>query len=295
MDNTISLNNQNIPSTYTTHPRSFPRFRWYKPILTALLTTVFWGIFSVIISFIAASLYDGEAMEFFTSLGTGYDDMNVFTATGALVNLGPIAALFPALFLAQLIVRDRPFSSISSSKGRFRFSFFWKSLLIAFAINIVIFLIGILISGEGFTSNGILFTLPGFITLSVILPLQCIAEEYIYRGFLMQTLGAWFRLPVIAIILQAAAFAATHPYNITGIITILASGIIFGIVAHNTQGLEATCAMHIASNFIAFYSGGFGLSEITANVDIASMIMTLVLDVAIGVILMLLYRRINDN
>ena len=70
------------------------------------------------------------------------------------------------------------------------------------------------------------FTLVGFAVVTILGPLQCIAEEYAFRGLLMQTLGSWFRLPIIAVIIQAVVFAVMHPYNTIGQIGILSSGLV---------------------------------------------------------------------
>ena len=41
-------------------------------------------------------------------------------------------------------------------------------------------------------------TLTFFVICLILIPLQCIAEEYLLRGFLMQTIGSWFKIPVLA-------------------------------------------------------------------------------------------------
>ena len=50
----------------------------------------------------------------------------------------------------------------------------------------------------------------------ILIPAQCIAEEHMFRGLLMQTLGSWFKIPVLAIIIQAVIFAVVHSYNNIG-------------------------------------------------------------------------------
>jgi hypothetical protein len=40
-------------------------------------------------------------------------------------------------------------------------------------------------------TGGLKFTAGGFLMLSVVLPLQCIGEELLYRSFTMQTAGSW--------------------------------------------------------------------------------------------------------
>ena len=84
------------------------------------------------------------------------------------------------------------------------------------------------------------FSIASFAVVTILGPLQCIAEEYAFRGLLMQTFGSWFRLPVIAVILQAAVFASQHPYNTIGKIGLLVSGCVFGLSAWIGRGIEAS-------------------------------------------------------
>ena len=110
---------------------------------------------------------------------------------------------------------------------------------------------------------------------SILVPLQCCAEEYVFRGLVMQAFGSWIKLPVIAIILQSLVFAATHPYNIVGVISVALMGTALGVCAYITNGLEASCAAHIVNNMITFLFTGFGFGAVKTDVDVISTVVVI--------------------
>lgn len=262
---------------YITVSRNYKTYRWYKPLLTGVLTLVLFYVFVSIISAIVSMQLMWANLEPSEYVIVDYDSLDAYSAAGAFLSIGSMAVLLPALFIAVLIVRDRPFSSYSSSRGGWNNRSFGWSLIVALVICAVEFIF-MLVSNGGLKSGDILFDRTGFVVLTLLLPFQCIAEEYFFRGLVMQTFGAWFRKPVIAILLQAVIFTAVHPYNSYGMIAIFVCAVIYGTVVYKTKGLEATCAMHILTNFTAFYASGLGIDKITSKVDIISMIATIAMD-----------------
>ena len=116
------------------------------------------------------------------------------------------------------------------------------------------------------------FTLLSFAVVTLLGPVQCIAEEYVFRGLLMQTLGSWFRLPVIAVVLQSVVFALMHPYNDIGKIGILVSGMVFALTAWMGRGIEISSAYHIANNMAIFYMQGLNVSTISSESTLRDLI-----------------------
>ena len=244
---------------YCTYPRSFRSYRWYKPLLTLLLAAVL-TLAAVIALAVAMELlgYSMPAMD-------GYDEIDVYSAPGAIYTLGLIALFLPALRLTAKLRRDRPFSSYSSVRGGWDFRLFFRCLLLATATRALLNVLLVLLFSE--RTGGVRFTPAGFVLCLVLGPLQCVAEEYGFRGILMQTFGAWFRLPVVAVVLSAAVFASQHPYDFWGVLVIFLSGLFFGFAAELTGGLEAGSALHIANNMSAFLIAGVGYDVIHTATD----------------------------
>lgn len=275
-------------SDYTKYPRRFITYRWFKPLLVFLITAAFYVLFSVLIVFAGMAADTAMGTNVIDSLMGGYDSFDSYSAIGSMVNLGGVACMLLALIIGAEIVGDRPFSSYASSRGGWSFKIFFACTAVCLVIcalpNVIM---AVFIDGRTDASR---FTIAGFILCTILGPLQCIAEEYIFRGFLMQTFGSWTRVPLIAIILQSLAFAALHPYNSLGVILILFDGICFGLIAWYTKGLEATSALHIVNNMSAFYLSGFGYGAISSEVDYTSFIWAAVINV-VYIIFIIVVRK----
>lgn len=259
---------------YLSYPKRFLPYKWYKPLLVLLLSIVIWMLIGAPLAlFTPATL---NAIKNGTSVaaaaGGSYDSMDVYSPLGALANFGSIAAFLPALLIANRIVNARPFSSYSSSRGGFNRAAFLKSLGASLVLYVIPLIVFCLITAPN--AGNVKFTVFGFIVCTVLCPLQCAGEEYLHRGFFMQTFGSWFKVPVIAVILQSAVFAAMHPYNWVGVASVFTIGIILGLCAYFTKGLEASCALHIVNNMTTFYLTGFGIGAVKTDQEVSELIVT---------------------
>ncbi len=120
-------------------------------------------------------------------------------------------------------------------------------------------------------------TLTFFVICLILIPLQCIAEEYLLRGFLMQTIGSWFKIPVLAWIVQAAVFASMHPYSILGVLGVFIDGLVLGFFAWKTNGLEPGSAFHSVNNFIAAMIVALGFDVSTSTITLTNFVSTIAL------------------
>ena len=257
----------NIIPDYTTYPKRFKTYKWYKPFLVGILTGIFYFMGTLVNTLIVfiIEMINGTGQSVFTSLLKGYDGFDVYTAPGVIASEGSVAWMLIALILAVNIVKDRPFNSYTSSSGKgWSWGVFFKCFFPALVIcGLPIAADTILIDGR---IGDVRFTLAGLILLTILGPLQCVAEEYIFRGLVMQTFGSWFKVPIVAIVLQTVVFASLHPYNFVGVLEIYTAGIGLGIIAWLAKGLEASCAYHIVNNMTIFYLTGFGFGEISSQV-----------------------------
>ncbi|GAB4149585.1 MAG: hypothetical protein OHK0017_13820 [Patescibacteria group bacterium] len=94
-----------------------------------------------------------------------------------------------------------------------------------------------------------------FLVFVMFFPVQVFTEEFVFRGYLLQRLNSIFG-SAQAIIGSALLFAAVHLLNpevakfglILMFLNYFLLGIILGIVATKTKGLEASTALHLANN-----------------------------------------------
>jgi hypothetical protein len=229
-------------SDYVTFPRTFESYSWYKPILVFAVGFIIMFILGALT--IGAFYLIGEFDVVVSIFHGGYEALD--SPLTILFSDLLIIMFIPSLYLASRVVGDRPFSSYSSSRGGWNFRLYFKALAIPLILYIIYMGAETAITGpEGTPHLSIAF----LVVILISVPLQCIAEEYIFRGLTMQTLGSWFRIPVLAIVLQAVIFAMGHGYNSIGIFNTFVSGLGFGFFAWKTNGLEVSSAMHTANNF----------------------------------------------
>lgn len=269
---------------FITFPKTFEKYKWYKPILVFIVGLILSAIFSVTIILACYGIY-GES--FVTSLiNGGYEVLN--SEVGLIVTDLGVIIMIPALYLATKIVRDRPFSSYSSSRGGWNTNLFFKALIIPLILFLIFEGIDVAIRGPKGTYHFSLL----FLLISVILvPLQCIAEEYVYRGLIMQTLGSWFNIPILAIIIQAVIFSVSHGYNSFGLIEILVSGIIFGFFAWKTNGIEVSSALHTANNFSISLFVMFGLISSTSSPSLNEVAVAIVFEILLAILMYYIGRK----
>ena len=252
---------------YITYPRRFNAYRWYKPLLIALLSFVFYLACIFLIEVLTKLMFNT------TISSSGYDDMDLFTSAGAFYNGTTASILIPCILLAALIVKDRPVSSYFSSMGGWRWRVFLNTLLVGVLIVFIPNAIRFALKGR---TGDIRFTIGGFILLTLLVPFQGLAEELTYRSYFMQTFGSWFKLPIVGLIIQILAFTAVHPYNLTGIISIAISALIYGMVCILSKGLEACTVLHIMNNMSELLMTGFGFGLLTADQTVFDSIFNLV-------------------
>ena len=284
--------------SYPIYGRQFKSYRWYKPILVFIVAAVIYLILGMILTFVVAGAsgvgLNGVTGETASNIfSDSYDDMDLANMWQNVVSLGSVALMIPALWLATKIVRDRPFSSYSSSRGGWSSKVFWKVFPVAFLCISAPIIVDNLFIEHRIDDFQMKFTIGSLVVLTILGPLQCIAEEYVFRGLLMQTIGSWFRIPVIAVILQSLVFVSMHPYDTLGKVEIFISGMVFAVTAWLGRGIEVPAAYHICNNMAIFYLQGMNMATISTNSTLDSVIFSSVCGVIFTLIIFIISRKTN--
>ncbi|WP_407424695.1 CPBP family intramembrane glutamic endopeptidase [Methanobrevibacter sp.] len=255
-------------SDYITFPKTFENYMWYKPILVFIVGFI---IALILVVLIAAVFYLTLGFDFVISvLGGGFEALN---SPFAILFVDLMVIVFiPSLYLASKVVKDRPFSSYSSSRGGWNFKLYFKALVIPLILYIIYMGVDAAIAGTKGTSH---LSIAFLAVILISVPIQSIAEEYVFRGFLMQTFGSWFKIPALAIVLQAVIFALLHGYNGIGLFETLVMGLGYGFFAWKTNGIEISSAIHTANNFSVGLFVMLGLKTSTSSPQL--------LDVAVAI------------
>ncbi|WP_296859175.1 CPBP family intramembrane glutamic endopeptidase [uncultured Methanobrevibacter sp.] len=284
MDILKKIDEKNYGSDYTTFPRTLEKYKWYKPILVAIITLIFVIIFNAIlfITFIGFSGFDVQQLGQVLS-GTSTD--GAITNLSNIITLLTVVLIIPSIYISTKIVKDRPFSSYLTLGRKWDWGIFLKSMLIAFIVYMIIYSIEMIIMKEPIHNS---FTIITFLLVLILTPIQCFAEELLCRGFIMQTFGSWFRIPIVAILLQTILFAAGHTYNMTGLLSVFITGLVYGIITWYSKGLEVSSALHSINNLFVFTIIGLGLTTVTHDVSYISLFEGFILLIlSVGAILLI--------
>ena len=229
-----------------------PRYRWWKPIVTLLLAVAL-GIPLLMLSFIplvVMGLVTGAE-----DLGLSDLDVNDLSPTAfVVVNLSLIVLIPLAGLTIWIVHRVRP-RYLSSVAGGIRWRWLLRCALVVLPLWLIYLVLGFVVAPPASSRPDDWLVL--LVIVLVMTPFQAAGEEYFFRGWLMQNIGAWFARPMVGLVVSVAvstvAFAAAHgspdPWILASIGCLAVAS---GIAAYRTGGLEAGIAMHAVNNLLAF-------------------------------------------
>ena len=281
------------PGVRYDHLARTPNRRWYRaPLGFVLLVVLGCMVLPVLVSLGVFLLA--------TTIGLQLDPEGALPpAWSEAETLLAIAAMLPALLIVVWLVEGRRrWGTLSSVTGRLRPGWLALCLLPAVIITVGAVVVGAalqptttpLVDWSGFL---------GVVIVSLLLtPLQAAAEEYVFRGWLVQAFGAFVRTPWPGILVSAALFATMHAGatdSVWGAVDLLVFAIVLSVVTIRTGGLEAAIAMHVVNNsVVSVTSAASGTTESSADYSayeptmLALPVLTLVL---YGATVMVLARR----
>ncbi|WP_282143959.1 CPBP family intramembrane glutamic endopeptidase [Cellulophaga baltica] len=162
------------------------------------------------------------------------------------------------LFLVVLFLHRQSITALTTSRAKID----WKRIFFAFTfwavITILITGVDIYMSPDNYVWN---FDVNKFLILAVIaiclVPLQTSFEEYLFRGYLMQSLGIFTKNRWIPLVVTSTIFGLMHIFNPEvqelgyGIMVYyIGTGFFLGILALMDEGLELSLGFHAANNLV---------------------------------------------
>jgi membrane protease YdiL (CAAX protease family) len=235
---------------------------WWRPVLGLLLLSAVYlalavatavaGVFGLLASGVDPGTLPDVALDEFTDPW-----MLLF------LNASLIVAI-PCVWMVWAVAHGMRRGWSSSVRGRLRWRLVLPYTLTALATVGVGIGLSVLVA---FTVGGEQVSGPvpsfGWLLLVVLLttPLQSAAEEYVFRGYLSQTIAGWIRAPqtgaLVAAVLSAALFAAAHgPQDPLTFLDRFAFGLTASAVVWLTGGLEAAIVLHAVNNVVVFVLAG---------------------------------------
>jgi membrane protease YdiL (CAAX protease family) len=252
------------------------KYRWWRPLLGSLflLVGVVFLSSAVVIAWvllhamITGSTPETNSTDFFPS------DLENLSLT-----LVMLAVLTPLVLLTTWLIQRRPAFSVASVLNRIR----WRWLLLSLAPAAIYLMLNYglgLALDAGFpssdtepTNDGSWIGLASFIgpavLILVLVPFQSAAEEFVFRGWLVQAIGAYgpdnttgnsfvralklvLRSPWPALVVSSVLFFLAHGYSGWARLDIFLFAMTIGWLTIRTGGLEAGIALHALNNIVAF-------------------------------------------
>ena len=253
------------PVPYRRQALAGPRPRWWRPILTVLLSAAAYASFFTI-GTVALVLALPEWTE--RILAGPLDTIDLADPVAAVFSAVAIALMIPAIAIGVRLAEGRRLGALSSVAGRLRVRLLGRCGVLAAGVLAAFSAVLLLVDAAtgaaptpswGASSAGLLAT------ALLLVPFQAAAEEYAFRALPQQVLGAWLRSPWWGILLPVPLFVLGHDYNLPGQVSIAVFAVATGILTWRTGGLEAAIALHVVNNASIFVLGAVGLADLSAT------------------------------
>ncbi len=231
-----------------------PRWRWWRPLLSLAVLV---GLLLVL----AVAVFGGygglDALLPDRWVGSLDDELSpISTNLGDVMLAGLVLAAMGATAVAHK-VRPRWVSSVA---GGIRWRWLARCLLVVVPVWALYLGLGSFLDpvDPGRPQHWVLL----LVMAVVVTPFQAAGEEYLFRGWLVQNVGAYFARPVAGLVVStvasAALFGLAHgsldPWVLLSVATLAVAAC---LANWRTGGLEAGIAMHVVNNV------GVGLITIT--------------------------------
>lgn len=170
----------------------------------------------------------------------------------------PFVIGFLALVFWVKLVHRQPFRSLHSAKQKLD----WKKIGFSFGlwafITTVFILLDYYFSPEDYVWNFKLIPFMIMLLIAIVLiPIQTSFEEYLFRGYLMQGIGAAAKNRWVPLLGTSVLFGMLHIFNpevakvgYIVLISYIGSGLFLGVITLMDEGLELALGFHAANNLV---------------------------------------------
>ncbi|WP_421083828.1 CPBP family intramembrane glutamic endopeptidase [Rothia nasimurium] len=250
-----------------------PKGAWWKPLVEAVIGVPLYlvlfllsvvAFFFVLLLGLDPLLPSDPSYLLFSASTEALEQEALRSPSISIFLFGSVALMFPALWVARLILGPKPWGLIHSVAGRMRWGWLATCCGLAALLVVVLPLAFDLAVGARYIPSTSLPTgglIAMLVAIILVVPVQAYAEELVFRGYLMQTIGRWLKHPAWAIIIPAPLFMLGHLYDLWGQLSILVMGLAAGYITWRTGGLEAAIALHVVNNLLAMSFGVLGMAD----------------------------------
>ncbi|TCN35808.1 membrane protease YdiL (CAAX protease family) [Kribbella orskensis] len=251
------------------------KHRWWRPLAgTAFLAAAAFLVTAAVVVCweIAHALITGDFSE------PAGDELFSGDTENLAITLTMLGALIPVVPFAAWLIQRRPAWSVASVLNRIRWRWLLLCCLPALGYIVLSYVLGILVDAifpptDEATDSGSWVGFSAFVgpalVILLLVPFQSAAEEFIFRGWLIQAVGAYgpddtngtglvrrlklvLRTPWPALVVSSGLFVSAHGYTGWAMADIFLFAMVIGWLTIRTGGLEAAITLHALNNLAAF-------------------------------------------
>lgn len=224
-----------------------------------LLVFIGWQLIGVIPITVVAAMHSPSQTELMKAMSKGFVGLGI--DKNLLLFLMILTFVFGLWFLIIGIKRihKRSVTSLITSRKKIDWKRFFTGFLTWGFIGIIVLSMSVILSPNDFVWN---FKPAPFFTLLAVsllfLPLQTSFEELLFRGYLMQGFGTWFRNRWLPLILTSVIFGLLHSLNpeveklgYISMVFYIGTGFFYGIITLMDEGTELALGLHAVNNIVA--------------------------------------------
>jgi len=233
--------------------------QWWAYLVTIIILFFGWQFIGVIPLIGAAFYYADDTSEFMTSANHNFATLGMDANLYLFLIIVTFLAGLLSLFFGIKNIHKRKIVTLITSRDKVDWSRIFYAFSIWAVIGVAMIAVGYFMSPEDYVWN--FKPLPFFILVVIsflFLPIQTSMEELLFRGYLMQGFGTWFKKSFVALLLTSVIFGLLHGLNPEveklgwiSMVYYIGTGLVLGIFTLMDEGTELALGFHAANNIIA--------------------------------------------
>lgn len=232
---------------------------WWRYLLSFIVILIGWQFLGVIPLFLIAFKESDDLDQLIASSQHAFADLGIDSNLYLLAILLTFVFGLLALLFSVKRIHHRSITSLVTSRK----SIDWNRIIYGFGlwflVSLIFLALDYMMAPEHYELN---FKPVPFLILLVIafvfIPLQTSFEELLFRGYLMQGIGIWFKWAIVPFMFTSIGFGLMHAANpeieklgYVILIYYIATGFLFGMITLLDEGCELALGMHAANNIAA--------------------------------------------
>lgn len=232
---------------------------WWRYLLTVIVVFIGWQLLGVFPVFMVAFNQSDDMFQLMESSQNAFADLGINSNLYLFAILLMFVFGLIALLFSVKQIHMRSITSLITSRKQIDWNRIFYGFGLWFLISVAFLFIDYLMAPDHFVYNfkPIPFAILVVVAF-VLIPLQTSFEELLFRCYLMQGIGIWFKSAAVPFLFTSIGFGLMHAFNPEieklGYIILLyyiGTGFLFGIITLMDEGSELALGMHAANNIVA--------------------------------------------